>query len=77
MAKKGKTSYLKELVDKTVKELVALRRKLRWELHALKMKHAMKGLKETHKIKEARRKLARIATILTLKIKQNYGNDRG
>ena len=65
---------MKDLLDKTVKELVQLRRKLREELYKLKMKHSIRGLKETHTIKELRKKIARVSTVLTSKIADNNGS---
>jgi len=38
----AKKSPLKDLKDKSVKELVQTRAKLKQELHGLKMKHAIK-----------------------------------
>ena len=73
MAKK--TSFMTELQDKTPKELVHMRREVKQELYSYKMKNAIKGLKETHKIGDAKVKIARINTVLTHKIKeQNGGN---
>ena len=65
---------MKDLWWKTVKELVQLRRKLKDELHSLKMKNAINGVKQIHKISEIRKNIARINTVLTAKIKENYGN---
>lgn len=70
--KKKKTSIL---ADKSVKELVLARTKLRQELHGLKMKHAIKGLKETHQITKAKKDIARVNTVLTSKIKEKYGDN--
>jgi ribosomal protein L29 len=73
MAKK--TSFMAELQDKTPKELVHMRREVKQELYSYKMKNAIKGLKETHKIGDAKVKIARINTVLTHKTKgQNGGN---
>jgi len=47
---KGKGAYMKQISEKTVKELVNERKKLNKELYNLKMKNAIRGLKETHKI---------------------------
>lgn len=74
---KDKGAFMKELNDKTIKDLVKLRRKLRKELYELKMKNAIRGLKEVHKITDLRKKIARVSTVLTYKIKENYGNNRG
>lgn len=73
---KGKDTFVKELQGKTIKELVQLRRKLRGELYKLKMKHAIRGLKETHKITETRKKVAQVSTVLTHKIAENNGSSR-
>jgi ribosomal protein L29 len=47
---KGKGVYMKELNEKTIKELVAERKKLKKELYDLRMKNAIRGLKTTHQI---------------------------
>jgi ribosomal protein L29 len=43
-------------------EKASTTKELRSELYTLKMKHAMRELKETHKIKKARKELARHLT---------------
>ncbi len=58
-----------------MKELVKARTKLRDELYTAKMKHAMKGLKQTHSLRDLRKKIARINTVLTIKVKASYGNN--
>ena len=73
---KGKWLYIKDLTERSIKELVDERRKLSWEMFSLKMKHSSKWLKETHKLKDLRRKISRINTILTSKIKERNGNNR-
>lgn len=65
---KDSKSFMKELREKSPKELVAMRKKLRDELFALKMKNAIRGLKETHKLGELRIQIARINTVLTSKL---------
>ena len=64
-----------ELQDKTIKELVHMRRDAKQELYSYKMKNAIKGLKETHKIGDTKIKIARINTVLTHKIKQQHGGN--
>ncbi len=59
---------MKDLREKSPKELVAMRKKLKDELFALKMKNAIRGLKETHKLGELRIQIARINTVLSAKI---------
>lgn len=73
---KGKGAFIKDLGGKSVKELVELRRTLRDKKHALKMKHAMRAVKKTSEIGQLTKDIARVSTILTLKIKSNYGGNR-
>ena len=72
---KGKGLFMQELAEKTIKELVQMRRQLKKELYTLKMKNAIRGLKETHKIGDAKIKIARINTVLTHKIKEQNGRN--
>lgn len=72
---KAKISFMKELQDKSIKELVLMRRDLKQQLYALKMKNAIKGLKETHKIGDAKVKIARVNTVLTHKITEQNGRN--
>ena len=65
---KGTVLFMKELLSKDIKELVALRKQLRNELFELKMKNSIRALKETHKIGDLRVKIARINTVLQSKI---------
>ena len=65
---KGTGLFMKELLSKDIKELVALRKQLRNELFELKMKNSIRALKETHKIGDLRGKIARINTVLQSKI---------
>ncbi len=73
---KGTAAFMKDLHDKTMKELVYMRRDLKKELYGYKMKNAIKGLKETHKIGDVRVKIARINTVLTHKAKEQHGGNR-
>ena len=66
---------MKDMSSKSVKELVEMRKKLKQDLFALNAKNAIRGLKETHKIGDTKVKIARINTLLTHKIKENYGNN--
>lgn len=61
-----KTSF-KDLVWRTAKDLVALRRDFKKQLFELRMKNALKSLKETHQIAVLRKEIARINTALTSK----------
>ncbi len=72
---KGKGVYMKQINEKSVKELVSERKKMKKELYNLKMKNAIKWLKETHKIWNIKVKIARINTVLKFKISENYGNN--
>ncbi len=72
---KGKGAYMKKINEKSIKELVSKRKKLKKDLYDLKIKNSIKGLKETHKIWDVKIKIARINTVLKSKIQENYGND--
>lgn len=72
---KGKWAYMKQINEKTIKELLSERKKLNKEIFNLKMKNAIRGLKETHKIWDVKVKVARINTVLKSKISTNYGNN--
>jgi ribosomal protein L29 len=65
---KGTGLFMKELISKDVKGLVAMRKQLKQELFELKMKNSVRALKETHKIGDLRVKIARINTVLQSKI---------
>ena len=65
---KGKKSFMNDIKDKSPKELVALRKTMKDELFALKMKNAIRGLKETHKIGDLKVSIARINTVLKSKV---------
>ncbi len=65
---KGTGTYMQNINDMTVKELVSERAKLKKELFELKMKNAIRGLKETHKIWDLKVKVARINTVLKSKL---------
>ncbi len=67
---KGAKSFMNDIRDKSPKELVAMRKKIKDELFALKMKNAIRGLKETHQLGELRVKIARINTVLKSKVSQ-------
>ncbi len=73
---KEKVKFMSELNDKTIKELVHMRRTLKQELHSYKMKNAIRGLKETHKIGDTKVKIARLNTVLTHKTKAQDGGNR-
>ncbi|MEI7477869.1 MAG: 50S ribosomal protein L29 [bacterium] len=55
----------KDLIGRSNKELVALRRDLKKQLFDAKMKNALKSFKETHIIPVLRKNIARINTALT------------
>lgn len=72
---KGKWAYMKQIVEKSIKELINERKKMKKELYNLKMKNAIRGLKETHQIWDIKIKIARINTVLKSKINSNYDNN--
>ena len=65
---KGTGLFMKELISKDVKGLVAMSKQLKQELFELRMKNSVRALKETHKIGDLRVKIARINTVLQSKI---------
>ncbi|MFA7717842.1 MAG: 50S ribosomal protein L29 [Candidatus Absconditabacterales bacterium] len=73
---KGKGLFMKELSEKTIKDLVQTRRGFKKDLYDLKMKNAIKGLKETHKLGDLKIKIARTNTVLTRKIQEKDGDHR-
>jgi ribosomal protein L29 len=58
---------IKELESKTLKELIKKRGELSKALYEMKLKNSMKALNQTHHISLAKRNIARINTVLTLK----------
>jgi len=66
---------MKQIVEKSIKELINERKKMKKELYNLKMKNAIRGLKETHQIWDIKIKIARINTVLKSKINSNYDNN--
>jgi len=72
---KGKWLFMKELSDKSPKELVLMRKKMQSELYSLKMKNSIRWLKKTDEIGNTRKKIARVNTVLKSKIKEKYDNN--
>ena len=62
------------LQKKSIKDLVALRKDLRKELYSLKVRNKMRWLQQTHLIPQARKKIAQVNTLLSYKIKEEYGS---
>ncbi len=58
----------KDLLKKSLKELVALRNKVWREVFDYKLKNTMRALGQTHLISLWRRNIARINTAMTAKI---------
>lgn len=72
---KGRGLFMKELLEKTIKELVLMRKKNQSDLYSLKIKNSIRGLKQTHQILILRKKIARINTILKSKIIEANDNN--
>lgn len=64
--------FADKLRNLSVKELVKKRKELKKQLYQLKMQHQLWALKQTHLLKLLRRNIARVNTVLTEKIKENY-----
>lgn len=60
-----------DLLNKDVKELVAVRNSLKSELFNLRMKNSVKWLKQTHSINLAKKNIAKINTAITEIQKKN------
>ncbi len=75
MVEKKKKIVKNKFTDLSIKELVVMRTKFKQELHGMNMKNAIKWLKQTHTIREVRKNVARVNTILTSKIKEKYDNN--
>lgn len=54
----------KELREKTLQELKTLEQSLREELFKLNLQNAMGQLEKTHRLKELKRDIARVLTLL-------------
>ena len=65
---KGTGTYMQKINEMTIKELISERWKMKKELFELKMKNAIRWLKETHKIWDLKVKVARINTVLKSKL---------
>lgn len=71
MSMSMKPIVFQDLVDKSPKELVLMRRDLKKQLFEARMKNAIRALKETHIISILRKNVARINTALTTKNTQH------
>lgn len=67
MAKAAGKLQVKDLLWKSVKELVKLRNKIRKELYDFTLKNSLRSLTQTHLIRVARRNIARINTAISKK----------
>jgi large subunit ribosomal protein L29 len=61
----------KELLNKNLSELFKLLNEERRKLLNLKIDHSLNKLKKTHLLKETKKNIARILTIINQKNKQN------
>lgn len=65
---KGTSAYMQKINELNIKDLISERKKLKKELFDLKMKNAIRWLKETHKIWDVKVQIARINTVLKSKL---------
>jgi ribosomal protein L29 len=65
-----------DLVQKSIKELVALRSQMKKEIYEMNMQNSLRALKQTHLISVAKKNVARINTALYAKLKEQNGNNR-
>lgn len=72
---KGKGLFNKDIQWRGAKELVKKRLEIKKELYEAKMKNSIRWLKQTHKIPELKKKIARINFVLTSKAKSKDGDN--
>jgi len=60
-----KRLFMKDLIKKSLKDLVALRNKIRREVFDDRLKNRMRALKWTHTISLGKKNIARINTAMT------------
>lgn len=70
----SRKTYLNELLALSIKDLVQKRKEARKELFELKMKNMTGSLKKVSDIRLTRRNIARMNTVLSLKIASAYGS---
>lgn len=66
-----KKMFMKDLLDKPLKELVKMRNKLYKELFDYKLKNSLRALNQTHIITLVRKNIARINTAISQKVNQD------
>jgi large subunit ribosomal protein L29 len=71
-----RTKYLQDLLSQSVKELVASRKELQKKLFQLKMQHATNGVQKNSDLRDLRKNIARVNTVLSHKIETLYGSSR-
>lgn len=71
-----KKTASKNTEQQSIKDLMQSIATMKSELHGLRMKNAMRNLKETHTITVLRKKIARASTLLTSQFKKNNGDNR-
>lgn len=69
-----KKQFVQQLKDKSVNELVAMIKEYGKDLFMLKMKNAIRALKQPHLIRQKRKDLARVHTALSAKKSESNGN---
>ncbi len=70
----SRLSFLQDLLQKSVKELVTIKKDIQKSLFTAKMKNASWSLKNTSDIRTMRKNIARVNTLLSHKITNTYGS---
>ena len=70
----SRLSFLQDLLEKSIKELVATKKDMQKSLFTAKMKNASWSLKNTSDIRKMRKDIARVNTLLSHKITNTYGS---
>jgi ribosomal protein L29 len=63
-----KKLIMKDLLKKSIKDLVQMRAKMRKSLYDMKLKNAIRSLTQTHLIAIARKNIARLNTVMKQKL---------
>ena len=65
-----KRLFIKDLLGKSLKDLVKMRNDLRKDLYEYGVKNSLRALQQTHLIKVTRRNIARVNTAITQKTRE-------
>lgn len=73
----SKKAFVKDLQSKSVAQLKEMLETYQKDYYSLTVKNKLRSLTQTHEIKQKRRDIARIQTVLHAKRLEQHGSDRG